>query len=176
MSPNAFILNRPPMIPKHKQIEAGKEAEEVKAEQVNETRTDKPKKQGGNIDKEKLKQAIADGHTLADSAKLAGSKAKTAGALASVAKNTIARDQELAQDIKQALEEKRIMVLGAITKEKVRKASAPQLVVMTGILTDKIQLVSGLPTERIKGDIKFNEMKPEEVKQFLIDKLLSGGK
>jgi hypothetical protein len=123
------------------------------------------------IDQEKLKEALSQGLPMHEAAKIAGSNAKSRSALAGVASQTLRRNPIMKKQILDILEDKRSMMLDVLNKEKINKANAYQLVTMAAIFTDKIQLLKGLPTARIAGDIDFNAMKPDEIKRWLQQKL-----
>lgn len=127
-----------------------------------------PKKK---IDPEKLKTALAEGKTYAEAAKEAGSDATSPQALAAVTSQALRRDTKLRADVRDLLEEKRRMAIGAITAQKLKQATAAQLGVVIGVLTDKINILDGLPTQRLEGTIDFTSKDPADIKRWLVARL-----
>ena len=125
------------------------------------------------IDRNKLVEALGEGLTLEEAAKEAGSKAHTYAGRAGVAANTLKRNPRLKKDVLDLLEDKRKMTFKALTKQKMDRSTGYQLVTMTAILTDKIQLLKGLPTARMEGTIDFKHKKQGEIKAWLQSKLTS---
>lgn len=111
------------------------------------------KRKYGVLDEDILAEALAQGKSKAEAGRLAGSKAKnpTDSVNNALRNNPKIRqkEKELKKDIVRLLEEKRLEAIGAMTKKKAEKSSYTQLATTTAILTDKIQLLRGSPTEII---------------------------
>ena len=100
----------------------------------------------GKIDNEVLVKALVEGKTYTEAGKLAGSTAKQI-------KNTVCKKIQhsptIKRDIVEQLEEKRQMILTAMTEDRITGQSLAQLSTSLGIITDKIELLSGHETQRI---------------------------
>ena len=123
------------------------------------------------VDREKLKEGIAEGMSFAEAAKYAGSQAKTTSALSGVTANLLARDKKLKNGIIEKMEEKREMALDAMTKAKFATSSLSQLGIVAGILTDKLRAEKGEETAPQRVEINFNGMTTEQLKLTLIQSI-----
>jgi len=125
-----------------------------------------------NLNLEKFKEAMLEGRSLSECAKAAGSKAKTRSALSGVGSLILKRNPQLKTDIVVDMDSKRKLLIEAITPDKLRKATVGHIAMAINVLTEKIELLKGKPTERIAGDIDFNKKTKEEIAQWLRQRLI----
>lgn len=118
-----------------------------------------------------LVEGLSQGMTHAQAAKHAGSTAKSRNALSGVASQALRRHPELREDVLESMKNRRIQAVQSLSKQKMDKASAKDLAIVVGILTEKINLMEGKPTQRVEGSIDFSKKKPSEVKGWLISKI-----
>lgn len=106
----------------------------------------------GRIDKKILVQALGQGLTKAEAGRLAGSKAKDARNITNRVSEFLNKDTngEEKKTIIEMLAEKQRKILESIRPQDYEKAPLNQKTIALGIITDKLQLLKGDPTERIE--------------------------
>jgi len=105
------------------------------------------------INKEVYKEMRSQGLSQAKAYELAGGYAKDPAVLAANASQYEKRMQ-LKGDIIKMLEEKRRVALRALSPQKAKSESFRNLVISVGILTEKIQLLKGKPTQHTASAVK----------------------
>ena len=101
----------------------------------------------GHIDEKILAVAIGSGKSNAEAGRLAGSTAKRPDD--SVA-NKIQKNPRLKKTIIQLLEQRQRWILNSIKQKDIKDAPIAVRGVLVGIITDKLQLLRGDPTQRIE--------------------------
>ena len=135
----------------------------------------KPKRKGhGVIDHRKFIELRGSGMPLADAVRGAGSTMTSRKALQVLGTNMMKTHPEYVPAVLDILREKQRMLLNAMTKEKMENASLSAIAVTTGIVTDKIQLLSGQPTERTDSLVNFEEMDKARLTGFILGRLSAG--
>lgn len=104
----------------------------------------------GKIDKELVIQALGKGLSKTKAGILAGSKSQDAPTIIHGVDDCLRNDTQAKKRIEDLLEEKRRLVISKMTPAKAEKQNFVQLATSCGILTDKIELIKGNPTNRIE--------------------------
>ena len=104
----------------------------------------------GKIDNEILVKAIVAGKTYREAGILAGSEAKDGEQIKQGVYKKISRNPTIKKNIIDQLEAKRQLIIDNIKETDIKKAPFGSKVVAMGIITDKIQLLRGDPTQIVK--------------------------
>ena len=116
------------------------------------TPTTKKVRRYGRIDKDILVQALGAGLTKTQAGRLAGSKAVEDRNIISTVNTVIDNPKNIdkKKTVIELLKERQRWLLEAIKQSDMEKAPINQKTVALGIITDKLQLLKGDPTERIE--------------------------
>ena len=130
----------------------------IQTNQVIVKRTRPPK-----IDVKTYKELRGQGLSQPDAYSAAGGEGKSRFVLASNA-SIFEKKHELKDDIIKKLKDKRGVALRALSPQKARKESFRNLAISIGILTEKIQLLEGKPTQHSASVVKLYlpEQRPEQ--------------
>lgn len=132
------------------------------------------RKDRGRIDHRKFIELRGSGMPLAEAVKGAGSTMKSKKAL-QVYGSTLMKDHpEYVPAVLDILRDKQRMLLEAMTKDKMDNASLSSLSVAMGIVTDKVQLLSGQPTEHQSTSVLLEEMDKQRLVGFILGRLSAG--
>lgn len=132
----------------------------------------KPARKGaGAIDRRKFIELRGSGLPLADAMRGAGSQMKSRKALQTAGSALMRAHPEYGVAVLDILREKQRMLLDAMTKDKMDNASLSSISVSLGIVTDKVQLMSGQPTERVEETKIFEEMDKARLTGFILGRL-----
>ena len=106
----------------------------------------------GRINTDILVQALGQGMTKAEAGRLAGSKAKDATSITSNVNKIInaPKNSKKKRTIIELLAERQRWIINSIKPKDIENAPINQKTVALGIITDKLQLLKGDPTERIE--------------------------
>ena len=102
------------------------------------------------IDEVVLAKAIAEGYSKFNAYKLAGGKSENKGTGVSLVNDYLKKNPDLKVDIIKQMERKRKDILDSMSRKKAKGMAYEKAAVAFGIITDKIQLLKGDPTERIE--------------------------
>lgn len=122
------------------------------------------KRNRGKINETGLIKAIGEGLSYREAGRLAGSKAKDPSD--SVIKR-IKSSPRIKRGIIEVLEKRQRWIINSIKKQDIKQAPLQVKGILFGILTEKLQLLKGDPTQRIETMPKmvFEEEKKEEEKK-----------
>ena len=104
------------------------------------------------VDKEGFLKHLKEGYTQAEAYRMSTPKAITDGSaytLGSALAGELLSDIETKNDIISALDKKRWALLDGVTPQKIATTGVKDLFISIGIATEKIQLLSGQPTEQV---------------------------
>ncbi len=102
------------------------------------------------IDEKILAKALAQNYSKVDAYKKAGGQSDNEGTAIRTVNDYLQKNPDLKIDIIKQMEQKRDDVLDSMSAEKARGMPYTKGAVALGILTDKIQLLKGDPTERLE--------------------------
>ena len=123
----------------------------------------------GLIDKAVLVKELASGKTKAESARLAGSKASN---LTLAANQVLQANPKLVVKLEKIAEEKIIIIKDALSKHKINKESAHNLVKMMEALQRIRNLEEGRPTEITALQILTNDELMDRARKLLEDQVM----
>lgn len=127
------------------------------------------------INPRKFIEAVAEGKTLGEAAKEAGSKASNEKSLQVTGSKLLQAHPEYRAAITEMIEEKQRLILGAMTQEKIESASLSSQAMAFGILTDKGELLAGRPTQRHVTDVNLESLEKQQLLGFILGRLSGSG-
>ena len=110
---------------------------------------DDPKPQT-KLDEVILAKAIADGYSKIDAYRLAGGQSENKGTAVRMVNDYLQKNPDVKVDIITQMEKRRQDIIESMDEDKATTMPYDKGMVAVGILTDKIQLLKGDPTERLE--------------------------
>lgn len=113
----------------------------------------------GKINEKILIKAIGEGLSYKEAGQLAGSKGNN---ISSIITKTIKHNHCIKRSIIEVLEKRQRWIINSIKKQDIKSAPLQVKGILFGILTEKLQLLKGDPTQRVETIPKmvFEEAKP----------------